>query len=875
LDTLFHAQGAQVLSLHELMEREEPGWRCRRPFHVALPDGFASEKLARLALLLAVLPCSAGVACSGSSGAAAHGDASIDSASSPVPAPEAAYQDVPGLDGGSREGSTDDSSGGLDSADASDGADASTLDASPADAAPCGALGEGCCAADACSGSLHCSSDGTCASPLPTGQACSLNTDCSGGICMGLDMAAGCTDNSWCSAGSCCLTFNAGGPTGVCQPGRSCALQPCIPSVGVSEYPPCDPFVSIAGLLNMSATSFSEVDAAAPGLPDHVCTTACQGPSDCLAGWMCEPMAAQAGTVCQCSATYEICDGKDNDCNGVVDDQPGADRSCVARAGAGYVCQAGQCVLGTDGGDAGGGTDASGEASAGDDGGASSSSDADLPAITPATYDPSIYQHHKNGSRNGVYIDPSLTLRTATKMHLLGGIGNASVGVTAQPLYVENGPGGAETVVVATLDNHLTAFDIATNTVIWDQGSTAYGQPVAPAPCTGGGLNSVGIVGTPFLDPASPINGGEGVIYFDAMMTPDANATAKHRVFAVRLSDGTLLPGWPVDLDATIPGFISAFQNQRGALQLVNGVLYVPYGGFNGDCPATPPTYYGWVVGIPVANPQTPTAWHTSAYKGGIWSPGALATDGLSIFPVTGNTIDAGTWGGGEAVIRLAATPSGPTFSGATADYYAPSDWSDLDTADEDLGSTSVVLFDMPGAYRRHLVAAIGKDSNFYLLDRDNLGGIGGQLLEQAVATCPVRGVPAVYTTHLGTYVVFEGNEGDGILCCPPPYRATFNLIAVKILSDTSGFSAKLAWCSPDEALGSPIVTTTDGTSNAIVWDGWGRLAGYDGDTGEKLTTNTDSAMSAQVQAWGTPIAIGRGRVAIELSGMLYLYGAP
>ena len=48
-------------------------------------------------------------------------------------------------------------------------------------------------------------------------------------------------------------------------------------------------------------------------------------------------------------------------------------------------------------------------------------------------------------------------------------------------------------------------------------------------------------------------------------------------------------------------------------------------------------TYYGWVVGFPLSNPQGPTGWHTTASKGGIWASGfPCRTDGTSLFPVDG-----------------------------------------------------------------------------------------------------------------------------------------------------------------------------------------------------------------------------------------------
>src|SRR5258706_582082 len=60
-----------------------------------------------------------------------------------------------------------------------------------------------------------------------------------------------------------------------------------------------------------------------------------------------------------------------------------------------------------------------------------------------------------------------------------------------------------------------------------------------------------------------------------------------------------------------------------------------------------------------------------------------------------------------------------------------------------------------------------------------------------------------------GTYVVFKGN-GVG---CPMGQGAT----AVKI-GATAPPKPAVAWCARQGGSGSPMVTTTDGRSDAIVW---------------------------------------------------------
>src|SRR5579863_2995671 len=83
------------------------------------------------------------------------------------------------------------------------------------------------------------------------------------------------------------------------------------------------------------------------GSPSAVCTTTCTSPSDCVAGWTCAPEVGQSSNVCQCTASTQTCDGKDDDCDGIVDDEPAADQWCASQSGPAHVCQGGNCVCAT------------------------------------------------------------------------------------------------------------------------------------------------------------------------------------------------------------------------------------------------------------------------------------------------------------------------------------------------------------------------------------------------------------------------------------------------------------------------------------------------------------------------------------------------
>jgi hypothetical protein len=420
---------------------------------------------------------------------------------------------------------------------------------------------------------------------------------------------------------------------------------------------------------------------------------------------------------------------------------------------------------------------------------------------------------------------------------------------------------------VVTEQNAVVALDATNGSPIW---TSTLGNPVPLSQQSCGNIDPLGITGTPVIDP------GARALYIDALTTPDGGTTQRHLIFALSLDDGSILAGWPLDVSALITyagmPFDSSVQNQRGALLLSAGILYVPYGGHWGDCG----NYNGWVVAVPVNNPASATAWATPAGGGGVWAPGGLASDGSSIFAATGNTFGATTWSGGEAIIRLGP---GATFSGNPADYFAPSNWQDLDAHDTDLGGSGPVLVDVPGAKPSQLVVALGKNGVGYLLDRNNLGGIGtgdgttGEgLFSLHVADHEIITAAAPYTAPSGTYVVFE-TFGSGIGCPNAPG----DLVALKI-AVSSPPTLTVAWCASNNGYGSPIVTTTDGVSQPVVWsvgagaEGDNRLHAFDGETGQVLFAGGGPAEQMTfVRGYQTPIAVN-GRIFVAGDDGLYAF---
>jgi hypothetical protein len=436
-----------------------------------------------------------------------------------------------------------------------------------------------------------------------------------------------------------------------------------------------------------------------------------------------------------------------------------------------------------------------------------------------AAYGQSVLQYHGSPGRAGNYVIPSLTWERARNIHLDPSFHPRFSGhLYAQPLYWQP----AEMLIVATEGDTVHAINAKSGGEIW---SRTLGRPVplSTQPC--GNIDPLGITGTPVIDEATQ------TVYLDATV---ADASGPHdKIFALSLKDGSVLPGWPVDVAEALAAlgqrFDTAYQQQRGALALLDGRVYVPYGGHYGDCG----DYHGWVLGVRLQDPRDLVSWVTRGRGGGIWAPGGIASDGRSLFVATGNTIGVSIWSDGEAVIRLAPDLR---HNDQPQDFFAPADWRSLDQRDADLGGANPLPLDVPTAGgSQALILALGKDARAYLLDRNRLGGVGGSLLSETVSTGPIRTAPAAYPAADGVYVAFQGQGAH----CPAPGRDN-GLTLLKVLSGSPP-ALNTAWCGTLRGEGSPILTTTDGHSNPVVWilgaEGDERLHGYRGDTGEPLFT--------------------------------------
>jgi outer membrane protein assembly factor BamB len=435
----------------------------------------------------------------------------------------------------------------------------------------------------------------------------------------------------------------------------------------------------------------------------------------------------------------------------------------------------------------------------------------------------SVLTWHGDAGRGGNFVVPALTWQSAASVAPDDAFDARVDGhLYAQPLYWMDPATHRALLLTASQSNVVQAFDAQSGKEVWRK---SVGRPVPRAALPCGNINPLGITGTPVIDPATQ------AIYFDAAV--DESGTPRHQIFGLSLKDGSVLQGFPVDVGRALQSagrrFDPRTQNQRTALTVLDGTVYAGFSGHFGDCGE----YHGFVVGVPLHDPGKVSSFETRARGGGIWAPGGLPVVGHDMFFATGNTFGAHVWSDGEAVFRVSADLH---RSDNKRDFFAPADWRSLDARDEDLGGSNPLPLTVPGGGGQALILALGKDRNAYLLDRSNLGGIGGQLAVETVSRSAIRTSPAAYPLGNDTMVAFEGPGSR----CPGGGRGG-DLTVLKI---TAGSPPTMgtAWCGAVNGAGSPIVTTTDGHSDPIVWmlgaEGDNRLHAFRGDTGAPLFTS-------------------------------------
>jgi len=393
--------------------------------------------------------------------------------------------------------------------------------------------------------------------------------------------------------------------------------------------------------------------------------------------------------------------------------------------------------------------------------------------------------------------------------------------VYAQPLVANN------TLLVATETNNVYGLDPATGAQRW---TVNLGTPWNPADLGCGDLTpAIGITGTPVVDPAT-----NTMYLLSKTYVSGTTGAASWYAHALDISNGVERPNFPVLIGGTATNdptqtFNATKQMQRPGLLLLGGVIYAAFGA---HCDSAP--YSGWVAGVSTGGVQT-TLWTATSQTGGgagIWQSGSgLVSDGpgqiilstgngkVAAAPTPGITPPAAL---GEAVVRLAVQNDG---SLKATDYFAPYDAASLNGWDADLGSGGPLA--LPSQYgtasHPNLMVEVGKQGYVYLMDRDNLGGMGqgpsggDAVLSRIGPDGGVWGKPTAWPGDGGYVYITTASAGS------TNYGTAGALHAYKYGVDGTGSPTLSLVGQSSDAFGlssSPAVVTSDGTNTgtALVW---------------------------------------------------------
>ena len=434
-------------------------------------------------------------------------------------------------------------------------------------------------------------------------------------------------------------------------------------------------------------------------------------------------------------------------------------------------------------------------------------------------------------------------------------------------------------VFVVTEQNRVFALDADTGARVW--GPVSLGPPVPRDTLPCGDIDPVGITGTPVIDRAS------STLYAAGLTTADGGRTKFYILAAIDLTTGTLRPGWPVVIAPPASGnlhFDPQIQEQRAALTLLHAVVYVPFGGYFGDCG----DYHGWVIGVPVSAPHQQQAFATPTHReGGIWAAGGIAADAAgNLYAATGNSDSSGPVDLSNSVIRLSTTPT-LAFSGAARDFFTPSNFVGLNQTDTDLGSSApLVLPDLPGASPPHLAFIAGKQGVGYLINRDNMGGVSkgnGVTGEGVFSRCLFGDCQGFGRASFSAAAYWDGGPAGRLILVPgrgtqpAPCGGSGGVVALRLVvaAGTGSPTFDVAWCSSSmQDPGAPTVSST-GTSGGLVWvvdAAAGVLYALDGGTGAVAYASAGPDAPGRTHRFITPTVAG-GRVYVGAAQAVVAYG--
>lgn len=262
-------------------------------------------------------------------------------------------------------------------------------------------------------------------------------------------------------------------------------------------------------------------------------------------------------------------------------------------------------------------------------------------------------------------------------------------------------------VIVTTVNNSVYAFDANDRRNQQPLWHVNFGTPADLHDANFGCLDingNMGIIGAPVIDAAKT------TIYVVALTRVAGHF--EQRLHALDLATGADLPNSPRTIHA--PQFDPLFENQRPALALDHGHIYI---GYASHCDKRP--YHGFLFSYDAQTLQQLAVFNTSPTgdEASIWQSGqAPAIDSAgNVYVITGNGSWNGTTDFSESFLKLS-----PSLK--LLDWFTPTNHFDLDKRDLDLDSSGPTLIP-----RTQLVLGGGKEGILYSVDANHFGHLGDQ----------------------------------------------------------------------------------------------------------------------------------------------------
>jgi hypothetical protein len=435
-----------------------------------------------------------------------------------------------------------------------------------------------------------------------------------------------------------------------------------------------------------------------------------------------------------------------------------------------------------------------------------------------------VLTYHNDNLRTGLNANETILSTANVNVNQFGKLLSFAVDghVFAQPLYMSNvtipGKGTHNVVFAATENDTVYAFDAdgKSSTPLWHKSLLASGE--TPEPC--GVVSScfmgptLGITGTPVIDP------GTGTLYL--VSRGRKNGKHLHKLHALSVHSGAEMFGGPIVIMGSVPGtgdgsvngvlsFDSLVENNRSALLLLKGVVYLAFGSPGDVFP-----YHGWLFGYSHSGGKLHRVSIFSSTPngsaGGVWSVGSLAADSVgNIFCGTGNgTFDPGNSNFGDSFLKL--KPGSGTLT--IADYFTPFNETTLFSMDWDAGSGSTLLVPpQTGTGHPNLLIAGTKEGDLdptyspqgriYVVDRNNMGkfhaGDDSQIVQSLLGEAGrMFSSPAFWNQN-----VYFGGAGSFVTS----FSMTNDLLSLQ------SHSSLLL-----EPRGANPTISANGTSNGVVW---------------------------------------------------------